>query len=58
MRDFDAACCIGIRTGVAKNRIVPAGSIADILLWNPVGKVYDYGSGPEHAPQFLHLRRL
>jgi hypothetical protein len=48
----------GKLTGVAKKGIVAAGSIPDILLRNPVGEVYDYGSDPEYAPQFLHLRRL
>jgi hypothetical protein len=31
----------GKLTGVAKKGIVAAGSGADILLWNPVGEVYD-----------------
>jgi hypothetical protein len=31
----------GMRTRVPKKGIVAAGSIPDILLWNPVGEVYD-----------------
>ena len=58
VRDFDAACALGYGPGVAKKGIVAAGSGADILLWNPVGEVYDYGSAPEYAARFLHLRTL
>jgi hypothetical protein len=58
VRDFDAACALGYGPGVAKKGIVAAGSGADILLWNPVGEVYDYGSDPEYAAPFLHLRKL
>ena len=41
VRDFDAACALGYGPGVAKKGIVAAGTVADILLWNPVGEVYD-----------------